>query len=177
MENKSAKKLVLSGVFIALGLMLPFVTGQIPSIGNKLLPMHIPVLIGGFVLGWKYGFIIGFIIPILRSLLFGMPPMFPMAISMGFELGAYGIFTGLLYKLFPPKNSYTYLSLIISMILGRIVWGVASYLLFGISGSAFTWEMFVAGGFVNAVIGIIIQIIIIPPIIYALERAKLIVNE
>lgn len=176
MDYKSVRKLVLSAVFIALGIILPFLTGQIPSIGNKLLPMHIPVLIAGFVLGWKHGLIIGFIIPILRSILFGMPPMFPIAIAMAFELGTYGFITGFLYKLFPKKNLYIYITLILSMIVGRIVWGAASFFLFGFNGTAFTWEMFVAGGFINAVIGIIIQIIIIPIIIASLKKGKLIIN-
>lgn len=176
MDYKSVRKLVFSGVFIGLGLVLPFLTGQIPSIGNKLLPMHIPVLIAGFVLGWKHGLIIGFIIPILRSLLFGMPPMFPIAIAMAFELGTYGFLTGLLYELFPKKNLFIYITLILSMIFGRIVWGAASFFLFGINSTAFTWEMFVAGAFVNAIIGMVIQIIIIPIIVASLKKGKLIIN-
>lgn len=172
METKSLKKLVLSGLFIALGLLLPFLTGQIPSIGSKLLPMHIPVLIAGYVCGWQYGLIIGFIIPLLRSILFGMPPMFPIAISMAFELAAYGLMTGLLYKLLPKKDINIFISLILAMISGRIVWGIVSYVLFGIGGTAFSVEMFMAGAFINAIPGIIIQLIIIPVIVRSLKKAR-----
>jgi riboflavin transporter FmnP len=102
--EKSSKKLVLTGFFIALGFILPFFTGQIPSIGNKLLPMHIPILLCGFVCGWRYGLIAGFITPITRSLVYGMPPMIPIAASMAFELAAYGLIAGLLYKNLPKAN-------------------------------------------------------------------------
>jgi len=176
MNKISTKKMVLSGLFIALGLTLPFLTAQIPSIGSKLLPMHIPVLLGGFILGWPCGLVIGLIVPLLRSILFGMPPMFPTAIAMSFELASYGLVAGLLYKLLPKKNIFIYITLIISMICGRIVWGTVSIFLYGLSGTAFTWKIFMAGAFINAIPGIIIQVIIIPIILIALERAKLIQN-
>jgi riboflavin transporter FmnP len=176
MKKLSVRDLVLSGLFVALGLVMPFITAQIPSLGNKLLPMHIPVLISGFVIGWPYGLIVGIIVPIFRSMLFGMPPMFPTAVAMAFELGTYGCITGLLYRLFPKKNSFIYAALIISMLLGRAAWGIASFILYGLSGTAFTWEIFMAGAFINAIPGIIIQIIIIPIIIITLRRAKVIEN-
>lgn len=165
--------MVLSGLFLALCLMLPFLIGQIPSIGSALLPMHLPVLLAGFVLGAPYGAIVGLIAPVLRSVLFGMPAMFPMAVSMAFELAAYGLLTGLLFRTFPRKNVFIYLSLLLSMIGGRLVWGLASYALFSLSGAAFTWKIFVAGAFINALPGIILQIILIPAIIMALRKGKL----
>lgn len=78
-------------------LVLPFFTAQIPSIGSMLLPMHIPVLICGFVCGGPYGLLVGAIVPLLRSVMFGMPPML-VAIPMAFELAAYGFMTGFLIK-------------------------------------------------------------------------------
>lgn len=175
MRNNSTKKLVLAGLFISLGLVLPFITGQIPKFGNMLLPMHIPVLIAGFVLGGKYGLAIGFIVPILRSLLFTMPPM-PFAIAMAFELATYGLITGLLYTRLPKKKINLYVSLIVAMLVGRLVWGIASYIIYGIQGTAFTFEMFMAGAFANAIIGIVLQLIIIPPILMALQKGGYITN-
>ena len=172
--NKSIRKLVLAGLFLALGLILPFITGQIPSIGNMLLPMHIPVLLCGFICGWKYGLVVGFVVPLLRSVLFTMPPMFPIAISMAFELATYGLVSGLLYHLLSENRLRVILSLIGAMIDGRIVWGIVSYFLFGLSGSQFTLEMFIAGAFINAIPGIIIQLILIPIIVSVLERVNLI---
>jgi len=176
MKKISTKGIVFSGMFIALGLVLPFFTGQIPTIGRQLLPMHIPVLICGFVLGWPYGLIVGFITPLLRSVLFTMPPMYPSAVAMAFELAVYGFMTGLLYKLMPRKIVFVYISLILSMLLGRIVWGIVSLVLYTLGGDAFTWSAFMSGAVINAVPGIIIQIALIPPIILALEKGRLIVN-
>jgi hypothetical protein len=107
-------------------------------------------------------------------MLFGMPPMFPTAVAMAFELATYGLMTGLLYKLLPKKNVSIYASLILSMVCGRIVWGIVSFFLYRLNETAFTWEIFMAGAFLNAIPGIVIQIIIIPIIVVSLSRAKLI---
>lgn len=173
MKKLSTKQLTLSGLFLALGLLMPFLTAQIPNIGKSLLPMHIPVLLCGFVCGWPYGLIVGLIVPVFRSMLFGMPPMFPTAVAMAFELAAYGCMTGLLYKLLPKKSVSIVISLILSMICGRIVWGGVSFFLYGLGETAFTWELFMAGAFLNAIPGIVIQIIIIPIVVVALSKAKL----
>lgn len=167
----------MAGLFIALGLLLPFLTGQIPSLGSQLLPMHIPVLIAGFVCGGPYGLVIGFVTPLLRSVLFGMPPMFPTAVAMAFELAVYGFATGLFYKVLPKKNVSVYGALIISMVCGRIAWGIVSWILYGLRGTAFTWQMFAAGAVINAIPGIILQIVIIPVIVLALKKANLIESE
>ena len=91
MKKLSVKEIVLAGFFLALGIVLPFLTMQIPSFGSMLLPMHIPVILCGFICGGPLGLIVGFIVPLLRSALFSMPPMFPTAIAMAFELAAYGL--------------------------------------------------------------------------------------
>ncbi|MDD2441998.1 MAG: ECF transporter S component [Eubacteriales bacterium] len=171
--RKTLIRLVLAGMFLALGLVLPFLTGQIPQFGSMLLPMHIPVLICGFVCGWPYGLVVGLITPVLRSLMFGMPPMFPGAVAMAFELAAYGFMTGLLYKLLPKKVPFIYVTLAAAMLVGRVVWGLVTFLLVSSAGSAFTFSAFLAGAFVNAVPGIIVQIVLIPIIILALQKAHL----
>ena len=177
MRRKTTKKMILTALFIALGLVLPFLTGQVPQIGSMLLPMHIPVLLCGFVCGAPFGLAAGFITPLLRSLVFGMPQMMPTAVAMAFELAAYGFVSRLLYRLFQKRKIFVYASLIISMICGRIVWGIVSYFLYGLSGTAFTWRIFAAGAFINAVPGIILQIVIIPLIVFALEKGNLIESE
>lgn len=174
--NPSTKRLVLAGFFLALGLLMPFLTGQIPEIGSSLLPMHIPVLLAGFVLGGPYGLVIGLIVPVLRSAMFGMPPMFPTAVAMSFELAAYGLFTGIFYRLLPKKMISVYISLISAMVLGRIVWGAVSWILYGFGESAFSWQMFIAGAYLKAIPGIIVQIVLIPILIIALRKARLIEN-
>lgn len=174
MKNFLTKKLVLNALFIALGLVLPFLTGQIPRFGNMLLPMHIPVLLCGLICGWSAGLAVGFIIPILRSIVFGMPMLFPFAITMAFELAAYGCIAGWVYTLLSKKNFGIYVALVIAMIGGRIVWGIMSYLIYGLSTTAFTWDIFIAGAFVNALPGIVIQLVLIPMVIIALKPTKLI---
>lgn len=165
----STRKLTLAALFLSLGLILPFFTGQIPTIGSQLLPMHIPVLLCGFVLGAPYGALVGFITPLLRSFIFGMPPIMT-AIPMAFELCAYGFFSGYLYRILKKNVTNIYVSLLSAMILGRIVWGIVSMVLLG--AQSFTFPVFVAGAITNAVAGIVIQVIIIPLIIMTLKKGN-----
>ena len=172
------KKLVLSAMVLALGLVLPLLTGQIPQIGSALLPMHIPVLLCGLICGWQYGAVVGFITPLLRSVTFGMPPLYPTAIAMAFELCTYGLVSGLLYAKLRCKGLVRiYGALIGAMIAGRVVWGIVQMILLGIRGNAFTWQAFLAGAVLNAIPGIIVQLILIPAILFALEKAGFIKNE
>lgn len=171
-STQHTKNLVLAALFLALGIVFPFLTGQIPGIGSKLLPMHIPVLICGFVCGWQYGLAVGFVVPLLRSVMFGMPPMMPTAMAMAFELAAYGAVSGLLYQKLSKTNPSIYISLIGAMLIGRVIWGLVSVPLYGMAGKGFSWQIFATGGFINAIPGIILQIVLIPVIIMALKRAK-----
>lgn len=172
MTDKQLRQLVLAGFCLALCLVLPFLTGQIPQIGGALSPMHIPVLLCGFLCGWRYGAAVGFIAPLLRFLLFGMPPIYPTGIAMAFELAAYGLATGLLYRRMKSPAG-VYASLILAMLAGRVVWGIVRVVLSGVSGSAFTWAMFLSGAFINAIPGIVCHIALIPLIVLGLRRAKL----
>ena len=178
MEKKSkiVRKLVYSAVCIALALVLPLLTGQIPEIGKSLQPMHIAVLLAGFVCGWQYGAVVGLVSPMLRFLIFGRPNLYPDAIVMTFELAAYGLLAGLLYKLLPKKTGYIYVSLLGAMLGGRLVWGLTKYIVLGVKGTAFPMSAFVAGGFVDALPGIVLQIVLIPLIVMALKKAKLMLN-
>ena len=129
MNSTQLRKLTYSALYMAIALILPFVTGQIPEIGAMLCPMHIPALLCGFMCGWPWGLAVGFISPLLRSVMFGMPAMFPAAIAMAFELAVYGGMAGLLYSRLPRKKWMIYAALLISMIAGRVVWGAVRALL------------------------------------------------
>jgi predicted membrane protein len=163
MQTKT-KNIALSALFLALGLILPFFTGQIRSVGNLLLPMHLPVLLCGLICGPLWGGAVGLLLPIVRSFAFGMPKLYPMAIGMSFELLAYGAAIGIIYKLTRKNTLGIYISLISSIIIGRIVWGAVSPILYGIIGNAFTFQMFWASAVIKAIPGIILQIILIPAI-------------
>ena len=167
------KKLTLSAMFLAIGQILPFITGQIPEIGKMLCPMHIPVLLCGFICGAQYGAIVGFICPLLRSVLFNMPIMYPSAIGMAFELLTYGFVSGYLSEKW-GLDSYRkiYAVLIISMVSGRIIWGLAQIVLLGIKGNTFTFSAFMSGALLNAIPGIILQLILIPIIVRYFSRNK-----
>lgn len=174
MKNQ-IKNLTISAMFMAIGIVLPFFTGQIPQIGNMLLPMHIPVFLCGLICGWQYGAAVGFILPLMRSVLFTMPPLFPNATAMAFELLTYGLVAGLLYSRSRWQCIVAlYRSVIAAMVAGRVVWGVAEIILLGISGTAFTWEAFMAGALLNAVPGIIVQLVLVPAVMVALNRTGLV---
>ena len=167
-------KMVISALFLALAYVLPFLTGQIPEIGAMLCPMHIPVLLCGFICGWPWGLGVGIAAPIMRSLLTGgFPPIFPTAVCMAFELAAYGAFSGLFYRMLPKKKLSIYLSLLAAMVIGRIVWGIAMFVCTGMSGGEFGISAFIAGAVTNAIPGIIIQLVLIPVIVMVLEKTKL----
>ena len=173
-NSKRIQNLVLAAMLTAVGIVLPFFTGQIPQIGNMLLPMPLPVLVCGLICGWQYGGIVGFVLPLLRHILFGMPPM-PNGISMAFELAAYGAIAGFVYNHSRWQCIVSlYRSLVIAMVGGRIVWGAASMVVLGITGGAFTWQIFMAGAFLNAIPGIILQLVLIPALMLALHRTGLV---
>ena len=174
--RNALRKLLYAAICLALAMVLPFLTGQIPEIGQMLSPMHIPVFLCGFLCGWPWGLTVGFIAPLLRFLIFGMPPVFPAGVAMAFELAAYGALSGLLYKLLPKRIPYIYLTLIISMIAGRAVWGAVRFALAGFSATEFPFSAFLAGAFTNAIPGVILHIALIPLLIMALRKAKLVLN-
>ena len=175
MRRSNIMKMTLSAMFLGLAFVMPFLTGQIPQIGSMLCPMHIPVLLCGFFCGAPWGLAVGFIAPLLRSFTLGMPPMFPTAFCMAFELAAYGLVAGWLHHKLPRKKMNVYVSLISAMLIGRLVWGLVMFVCMGFDVSAFGLSAFLAGAVLNAVPGIVLQIVLIPIIVIALE--KVVVKE
>lgn len=167
------RRLVYAGICLALAMLLPLLTGQTQPLGNALCLMHIPVLLCGFLCGWTWGLAVGFTAPLLRFLLFGRPPLMPIGIAMAFELAVYGALAGLLYRRLPKRVPYIYVSLLIAMVAGRLVWGAAQLVLLGLSGTAFPFSAFLSGAFTTALPGIAVQIVLIPLIVMALRRARL----
>ena len=170
-RNSAILRMAYAAVCLALCMVLPFLTGQIPQIGSALSPMHIPVLLAGFLCGPWWAAAVGAVAPLLRFALFGMPPIFPTGVAMCFELAGYGLVSGLLYRKLPKKPVNIYVSLLAAMLAGRVIWGFVRVLLSGVAGEPFTWAAFMAGAFVNAVPGIIVHIALIPVIVLALRKA------
>lgn len=163
--------LIYTSLFIAIAIVLAQVVKLIPIVtpGSVLLPMHIPILLCGFICGKKYGLLAGIITPLVSFLITGMPMIFPIGLSMMFELGAYGLMAGLLYK---NLKLNPYISLLVSMLVGRAVYGIAAAALFSFAKFEFGFEMFIQGAFVTALPGIIIQLIIIVPLVKAIEKIE-----
>ena len=182
-NTKTVRQLVLAALFLALAFVLPMITGHVPQIGNMLCPMHFPVLLAGFVLGGPWGLALGFAAPLLRSVLFGMPPMrslifgmpplFPTAIAMAFELATYGAVAGFMYRKVQHTLPMIYATLVTSMVAGRLIWGAVRFVLAGLSGSSFPFSAFLSGAVLTAVPGIVAQLILIPLIVAALQKARL----
>ena len=171
--HKRLLRLILAALFLALAYVMPFLTGQIPEIGSMLCPLHIPVLLCGFICGWHWGLAVGFIAPLFRSLTLGMPPLFPTAVCMAFELAAYGAVSGLMYRHLPRKKPFIYCALIIAMVVGRLIWGVAMMICMGLGGGSFTFAAFIAGAFTNALPGIAVQLVLIPVLVMVLDNPKI----
>ncbi|MBE6637254.1 MAG: ECF transporter S component [Ruminococcaceae bacterium] len=166
----SLHRLTVAAMLLALALLLPFLTAQIPEIGHMLCPMHLPILLCGYGLGPGFGLVIGAIAPLIRSLWFGMPPLYPTAVAMCFELAAYGFFAGLLHRRLPQTKLMLYVSLIGTMLFGRILWGAVMVILCHLSSTAFGWSAFVSNAFLTALPGILLQIVLIPPLVSAVSR-------
>ena len=170
--NKEIKNIVLSGLFLAIGIILPPLLGG-SVLGQVISPIHFPVLLCGLLLGWKYGLIVGIITPIFVSVMWGNLPMVPLALIMSVECAAYGFFSGFIFekvKLFRTAIGNLYFSLLISMIIGRIVYLLlfGIMLLAGFNGQPF--GAYVTAVFVTSIPGIILQILTIPPIVLVIDN-------
>lgn len=173
----NVRKMVASALCLALCLVLPLLTGQIPEIGNALCPMHLPVLLCGFICSWPWGMAVGFVAPLLRSVIFGMPPMFPTGVSMAFELGAYGLISGLVYRKLPRRPWSVYAALVAAMVGGRLVWGAVRFILAGLTAGEFPFSVFLAGAVTTAIPGILVQLVLIPVLVMSLQKARVFVPE
>lgn len=162
------KKLVLSGFFIACGVILPMVFHMFSMGGTVFLPMHIPVLIAGYFLGPMYGAAVGIVTPIISGLLTGMPPLVPVMPIMAFELCGYGLFTGLIFE----KTNKIYLSLISAMVAGRLLAIVGAFVISLTLAPKINPIAYVVGGLSIAIPGMIIQLIFIPMLIKLLFKNK-----
>lgn len=168
MMNKT-KKLTLTAMCLALGVILPQAFHMIPNAGNIFLPMHIPVLICGFICGPFYGLTVGIITPCLSHIIFSMPPAMILG-QMIVELGVYGLCTGLLNQIITINNELLkyYLVLIISMVVGRITYGICNALLF--KAGNYSLSIWLSAAFIKGLPGIIIQLVLIPTIVKTIKK-------
>ena len=171
-QDGKSKKVTLSGMLFAIGLILPFFIGQIPAVGKMLLPMHIPVLLCGLACGWPYGLVCGLLGPVLSGVLTGMPSPAVLP-GMMVECGVYGLVSGLMMQAVHTKKLYAdlYISQITAMLLGRILSGVCKALIF--APATFTVAAWATTSFVTGLPGIVIQLVLLPTLVVALTKARL----
>lgn len=177
MKNKkydSLIKTIIAAMCLALAMVLPLLTGQIPEVGNMLCPMHLPVLLCGFLCGPWYGAAVGVIAPVLRFFVFGAPALWPRGVIMCLELFTYGFVAGMMYRVFPKKKPYIYVSLVIAQIAGRIVWALAHTAIYLVDDAhKFGWLILAKDGFLDAWPGIVLQILVIPPVVMLYRKTAI----
>ncbi len=167
------RNLALSAMFLALAFVIPFATGQVPQINAVLCPMHIPIILCGYICGSRYGLVVGAIAPLLRSFTLGLPVLVPTAIAMSFELAAYGFLSGLLYETLPKKNINIYVSFLAAKIIGRAFWGIAHFCLLGFDTSKYNLAIFWTVSVVDSLPGLVVQLLLIPTVIMIVKNKKL----
>ena len=167
------KKMIITALLIAIGIVLSLVFHLLQFAGPVFLPMHIPILICGLICGIPFGLAAGVITPLLSHLIVGMPPAFILP-AMILELAAYGVVAAVLMRYLPIKNLYakSYISLIGAMLIGRVFFGVLNALIFSVG--EYSMQMWLTAAFIAALPGIIIQLVIIPSIVVALQKARLV---
>lgn len=172
-QKERTRTLVLAALFLALGVVLPSITGSIKEIGDSLLPLHLVVMLCGVLCHWQYATVVGSALPFLRAALFGMPPLYPNAVWMALELATYGFVIGFLFSL-RKKYSRVWLlvCLVCSMLAGRVVWGITKAILLGVADKPFGFEAFLVGGFADALPGILLQFVLVPLVVELAYRTQ-----
>ncbi len=174
-KTVEVRSIVYAAVCLALCIMLPFLTGSIPEIGQQFAPMHFPVFLCGFIAGPVWGGVVGLVAPILRSLLFQAPIFYPAAIRMAIELFVYGVAAGFFYRHLPKKPFGIFISLLCAQFFGRLAWGVAQFALSVFNPeNEFYLEMVITQTVASSLWGILIQLLLIPAIVFAMQKARFI---
>ena len=174
-QFSSIKKAVAAAMCAAMCVVLPVMLHALPNAGSALCPMHIPVLLCGFICGWAYGLLCGLAGPLLSSFITGMPSMGTLPV-MASELMAYGAAAGIMMRLVRTKITYIdlYISLLTAMVAGRVLAGVMSALIFLGSGVSYSMSLWAASYFITSLPGIVIHLTVLPGIVLALEKSRLI---
>lgn len=164
------KKTVYGALFLALGVLLPTVFHITGINGKMFLPMHYTVFLAGLFLGRRYGAVIGVLTPLLASLMTGVPVLFPTGVLRMAELATYGACSGCLYQ---SRKQNIYVALVLSMLLGRLVYGLCYWLLgLVVPQVTFALQAFLVSMFITALPGIAIQMILLPPVLRLLRHRE-----
>ena len=178
-SSKNISRVVYAAVSLALAISLPLICRLInPSLGKLLSPMHFPVLLCGFAAGPLCGAAVGILSPLCNGLLFGSPAVYPDMIRMMAELCAYGFFAGFFYRYLPKKFPGIMCSLVAAMLFGRLFWALSFYVISLVDPKTpFYLEYIITKTVSGALLGIACQVILIPPTVISLQKAKLILVQ
>ncbi len=170
----SVKRTTLCALFIAFCYVLPIAFHAV-GLGSVVAPMHIPVLLCGMICGSGYGALCGIIGPILSHLLGGMPPL-PMLVRMVPELCVYGLVGGITMKSIRTGRAAAdvYISLVITMIAGRIVGGIATAIFYAVTSGVYSIALWATSYFVEGLPGIVAHLILVPVLVLTLQKARLV---
>ncbi|MBR6519235.1 MAG: ECF transporter S component [Oscillospiraceae bacterium] len=162
---KLTKRLLLAVIMLVITVLIPFILPQNHLLFGKMLqPMHTPVLLSAYIAGAPLAAVIGAVAPVIRHIWVGMPT-WEIAVPMCFELATYGLVTGIVYKISSHRGRSIVKSLLAGMIAGRIVWGVVNVVM-----NQYTFAMVMSEGFGNAFPGIVLQLFLVPLVIYGLKK-------
>lgn len=178
MTRRNLYRMVTTAALLAIGMVLPFLTGQLQAFGKLISPLHIPAFICGLTCGPVWGAALGLVLPILRSMVFGMPKLMPTAVTMMAELACYGLISGLMYPAFCRMIKQHWpamiLSLLLAMLGGRIAGGIVQAAILGAHGTSYGFAAFIASYFSSTLVGAAIHLIVVPIVVLALEKARLV---
>ena len=172
MKKKILKDFMISLIFFAVAMVLPFWTGQIPEIASMVCPMHIPILLWGYYCGGFWGAVTGAVAALVRGAAFGMPQLFPNAVCMAFELAAYGLVMGILREKWKDVKLGVFAMLAAAMVIGRVVWGIAMFACMGFNPAKFGFGDFITGAVTNTTPGIAVQFALIPIFVMTINNMR-----
>ncbi len=169
-SENTLRSVVLGGMLTALGVLLPIVFHAM-GLGKVFLPMHIPVFLAGFVCGPAIAMLVGIVTPLISSVFTGMPPfMPPIAQAMVLELAVYGLVTGYLFR---KARLGVYVSMIIAIISGRIVYGVLAHLLMPLLGfpNVPIWAPLTVS-LLESLPGVVLQLVVVPGLLALVKQHR-----
>ncbi|MEZ5357892.1 MAG: ECF transporter S component [Candidatus Zixiibacteriota bacterium] len=164
--NPRTQFIVRTALFLALSILFPIAFHQFGLGGRIFLPMHIPVLLAGAIVGPAAGFLTGLLAPSLSFMLTGMPPSYAVPL-MTCELVLYGIIMGYFYR---KLKLNIYVALILALIAGRIGFAAGLFLLGLVIELPYGVKEYFTGAVLAGLPGIAIQIVFIPPLVLSIVR-------
>ncbi len=170
--NTHIRKLTVTAMLFALGVALPLLTGQIPTIGRMLLPMHIPVFLAAFLCGAEYAAPMAFFLPLFRAFLFARPTPYPDAPAIALELAAYALIAGLLWRCRKHSMGVLYAILALAMLGGRMIRTLSELALLAIADLPFAFDGFFTVTILGGIPGILLQFLFIPAVMLALGELE-----